>query len=184
MTKQSHHTDPFPRQLREEAFDLYCTGLTRPHLQAELARRHGTTTAPSLATIKRWAQADSWKQRRDTIWQAVRQRRDADRALLGSEYLDKLHQLRHTVLEALHNLSFSTAEGALFGLAALERVIERQIFRMKQDEINAAIKPILSAQIDQLRSLRTFPLPKPRPAGSPGEGLMPTDEKHDPNMSS
>ena len=177
MAKQHHNTASYPQQLREEAFDLFCTGLSRIQVQAELVRRHGSA-APSRSTLTRWAQADRWQPRRETIRQAVRQRRDNDRALLGPQYLEELQQLRHTVLDALRSLSFSTAESALFGLAALERVIERQIYRLQQDSIQAAIQPLLNAQLDSLKTRPEIP-----GQGSPGEELITTDETHEHNMS-
>ena len=188
MTKPHHRTAAYARRLREEAFDLYCTGLSHPRVQAELADRHGEV-APSRATLRRWAQADRWQGRRSTIWQAIRERRDADRTLSGDEYLEELHQLRRTVLEALRNLSFSTAEGALFALAALERVIGRQLDQLQLGRLNATFKPLMGAQLDQLATLLGTPRQgtarqETHRGESPREGSMPTDRDHDHIMSS
>ncbi|MCH8024757.1 MAG: hypothetical protein IIB43_08630 [Candidatus Marinimicrobia bacterium] len=188
MKKPQHRTAAYARRLREEAFDLYCTGLSHPRVQAELAQRHGEA-APSRTSLRRWAQADRWQGRRNTIWQAIRVRQDADRTLSGDEYLEELHQLRRTVLEALQNLSFSTAEGALFALAALERVIGRQLEQLQINRLNATFKPLMGAQIDQLAALLGTPPQRTtrqetHQGESPREGSMPTDRDHDHIMSS
>ena len=193
MAKPQHRTAAYDRRLREEAFDLYCTGLSHPRVQAELAERHGEA-APSRTSLRRWAQADRWQGRRSTIWQAIRERQDADRALSGDEYLEELHQLRRTVLDALQNLSFSTAEGALFALAALERVIGRQLEQLQINRLNATYKPLMGAQIDRLATILGTPRqgsPPQRTAHrdthrgeSPGEGSMPTDRDDGHIMSS
>lgn len=193
MTKPHHRTAAYARRLREEAFDLYCTGLSHPRVQAELSERHGEA-APGLTSLRRWAHADRWQDRRNTIWLAIRERQDADRTLAGDEYLEELRQLRRTVLEALKNLSFSTAEGALFALAALERVIGRQLDQLQIDRLNATFKPLMSAQFDRLATVLGTPGQGSAPqrtarqetnrGESPLEESMPTDGGHDHIMSS
>ena len=188
MTKAHHRTAAYDRRLREEAFDLYCTGLSHTRVQAELVQRHGRA-APGLTSLKRWAQADRWQGRRNTIWQAIRVRQDADRSISDDEYLEELHLLRRTVLEALQNLSFSTAEGALFALAALERVIGRQQEQLQISRLNATFKPLMGAQLDQLATLLGTPRQgttrqETHRGESPRDGSMPTDGDHDHIMSS
>lgn len=60
----------FPRQLHEEAFGLYCAGLTGPQVVQVLKDRYGRG-APSAATLKRWMHKDRWTARRREIVHAA-----------------------------------------------------------------------------------------------------------------
>ena len=76
----------FPRQLHEEAFGLYCAGLSGPQVVRVLKDRYGRG-APSAVTVKRWMRKDRWTaRRREIVFTAqaladrVRARLDADKA--------------------------------------------------------------------------------------------------------
>ncbi len=76
----------FPGQLHEEAFGLYCAGLSGPQVVRVLKDRYGRG-APTASTLKRWMRKDRWTARRREIVHTaqaladrVRARLDADKA--------------------------------------------------------------------------------------------------------
>ncbi len=125
--KRQHRTRPapHPRQLHEEAFDLYCAGLSCPQVGAALRKRHGAD-APHGSTIKRWMVQDRWPSRRQAIHQHTARLNDRLRATDGARLIDSLTGLRETLVAAAGSeLPFRSAEGAVFSLAALQKVIDR-----------------------------------------------------------
>ncbi|MEE9162778.1 MAG: hypothetical protein V3U35_07375 [Candidatus Neomarinimicrobiota bacterium] len=110
--------------LREEAFDLFVAGYSRRRLCAELRGCYGSA-APSESAVGNWSRRDCWVERRVRIRQLLRARADTLRALAGPDLTAQLHKLRRLVVEAVGEATFRSAEGALYSLAALERVIAR-----------------------------------------------------------
>ena len=113
---------------RVDAFDLYVAGLSHRKVLVQLRELPGAE-APSERTLKRWSVQDHWTARRAGIRALTRSHDDTQRALDGSDMVGELHKVRRLVLEAAQDLPFSSAEGALNSLAALERVIDRQEIR-------------------------------------------------------
>ncbi len=160
-------------RMREEAFDLFCTGLSRREVHDRLTARFGDE-APGDATLKRWSVADRWVARRNAVIAAWQQRQDGQRSLVGAEFLAELQLLRGKLLADARNLPVTTGESACFALAALERVIARI---QEQEEIRqrlAAIRPVFDNQLQQLRSLI--------PPLSPLAGIEPFDDDDDPEL--
>ncbi len=126
MKRQQHSRPaPHPRQLHEEAFDLYCAGLSCPQVGAALRKRHGAG-APHRSTLKRWMVQDRWPSRRLAIHEHAARLEDRLRAAEGSRHIASLTGLRDTVVAAVGSeLPFRSAEGAVFSLAALQKVIDR-----------------------------------------------------------
>ena len=116
---------PHPRQLHEEAFDLYCAGLSCSQVGAALRKRHGAD-APHYSTLRRWMVRDRWPSRRQAIHEHAARLDDRLRAAEGSRHIASLTGLRDTVVAAVGSeLPFRSAEGAVFSLAALQKVIDR-----------------------------------------------------------
>ncbi len=113
-----------PSGLREEAFDLFAGGLSIRRVFDELHGQYAAD-APAESTLRRWSVEDRWTRRRARIRSVTRARADARRALAGPELTAELHKMRRQVVEAVDVAPFTTAEGALYALAALERVIAR-----------------------------------------------------------
>ncbi len=125
--KRQHQTRPVPhpQQLHEEAFDLYCAGLSCPKVGATLRKRYGAD-APHGSTIKRWMVQDRWPSRRQAILQHTARLDDRLRATEGARLIASLTGLRETLVAAAGSeLPFRSAEGAIFSLAALQKVIDR-----------------------------------------------------------
>ncbi len=74
----------FPRQLHEEAFGLYCAGLSGPQVVRVLKDRYGRG-APSADTVKRWMRKDRWTARRREIVYTAQALADRVRARLDAE---------------------------------------------------------------------------------------------------
>ncbi len=92
---------------------------------AALRKRHGAD-APHGSTIKRWMVQDRWPTRRQAIHQHGARLNDRLRANDDTLLIASLTGLRETVVAAAGSeLSFSSAEGAVFSLAALQKVIDR-----------------------------------------------------------
>lgn len=67
-TKRPRHTPRYPDAMRREAFDPYCTGLSRRRVAAVLQEKYGTRKAPHASTRKRWMMyQDRWTWRRKVI---------------------------------------------------------------------------------------------------------------------
>ncbi len=116
---------PHPRRLHEEAFDLYCAGLSCPKVGAALRGRYGAD-APHVSSLKRWMVRDRWASRRQVIRLHATRLDDRLRATDGSGHIASLTGLRDTLVAAVGSeLPFRSAEGAVFSLAALQKVIDR-----------------------------------------------------------
>ncbi len=147
--KRQHRTrpTPHPRQLHEEAFDLYCAGLSCPQVGAALRKRHGAD-APHRSTIKRWMVQDRWPSRRQAIHQHAARLNDRLRASGDARLIDSLTGLRETVVAvAGSELPFSSAEGAVFSLAALQKVIDR-LSKAAVDESRSVSQEDLDMVVD------------------------------------
>ncbi len=127
--------------LREEAFDLFVAGYSRRRLCAELRASYGSA-APSESAVGNLSRRDRWMERRARIRQLLRARADTLRALAGPDLTAQLQKLRRLVVEAVGEATFRSAEGALYSLAALERVIarheDREAERTFQEQVRSA----------------------------------------------
>jgi len=128
----TQHHKKYPPALRNAAFDLFVSGLSQTDIAAELQQLYGAA-APALATLKRWSRQDSWTERRQRIRRRLQVRTDDERVLTGDPYMESLQQLRGNAVQAVGDIPFRSAEGALYALAALERVIERERRRRSQE---------------------------------------------------
>ena len=80
--------------------------------------------APHGSTIKRWMVQDRWPSRRQAIRLHTARLDDRLRATDGARLIASLTGLRDTlVVAAGSELPFRSAEGAIFSLAALQKVI-------------------------------------------------------------
>ncbi len=165
MTNQRHR-QTYPPALRAEAFDLYLIHQTRSQAHAELRQRYGSD-APSLATLKRWAAQDNWNQRSRLILSHLQNKADHDRAITGAPFLDTLQQVRSQVLRAIDETPFHSAEGALYALAALERIIDRERRHQQMETINRSFREEWELD-DQPPALDDLP----EPGGTGGGRLM------------
>ncbi len=162
-----------PPALREEAFDLVVAGYSRRRLCAELRARYGVE-APSEATLRNWSRSDGWMDRRARIRGILRDRADALRTVAGPELTTELHKLRSLALDAVAETPFHSAEGALFSLAALERVIarheDREAERALQEHrrsIGALISFLETGEPEGASDVSDDSLPEVTPLGEP-----------------
>lgn len=124
MPNPTHKTTPYPRRLREEAFDLYFAGLSAPQVGAELRKRY-RADAPHPSTLKRWMVLDRWASRRKAIHRNTARLDDQARATDDTRMLAALTSLRETLVTAGSELPARSAEGAVYALAALQKIIDR-----------------------------------------------------------
>jgi len=122
--QQRTRSAPHPLQLHEEAFDLYCAGLSCPQVGEALRERYGAD-APHNNTLKRWMVRDCWPSRRQAIREHTALLNDRLRAAEDTRLIASLTGLRDTLVAAGSDLPFRSAEGAVFSLAALQKVIDR-----------------------------------------------------------
>ncbi len=169
MTTQPRRKTYSPA-LRAEAFDLYLIHPTRTHAHAELRQRHGAD-APSLATLKRWANQANWTHRRRFILGHLQKQADHDRAITGAPFLDTLQQVRSQVFRAVDEIPFHSAEGALYALAALERIIDRERRRQQLDAIDQSFR-----EVWDLEDQPPAPDDLPEPGGTLGGRLIPPSD--------
>ncbi|MCH7497889.1 MAG: hypothetical protein IH971_08565 [Candidatus Marinimicrobia bacterium] len=177
---------PYPPDVREEAFDLHVSGFNRRQILARLRDRHGAA-APSESTLKRWALQDHWTARRARIRSLSRSHDDDQRALVGTRMTGELLNIRRLAVEAAQDLPFSSAEGALFALAALERIIDRHEVRLVEqhyrDRFHFALG--LAGPYGPVFSRQGAPEGDPLPPGpgspSPSEEVTQTWPKDDPS---
>lgn len=177
---------PYPTDDREEAFDLHVSGFSRPQILAHLNDRYGDA-APSKSTLKRWAVQDHWTARRARIRSLTRDHDDHQRALVGTRMTGELLNVRRLAVEAAQDLPFSSAEGALFALAALERIIDRHEVRLVEqhtrDRFHFALGlagpfgPVFS----RLGTPEGDPLPPGPGSPFPSEEMTQTWPKDDPS---
>ncbi len=177
---------PYPPDDREEAFDHHVSGFNRRKILARLRDRHGAA-APSESTLKRWALQDHWTARRARIRSLTRDHDDHQRALVGTRLTGELLKVRRQAVEAAQDLPFSSAEGALFALAALERIIDRHEVRLvdqhTRDRFHFALG--LAGPYGPVFSRQGTPEGDPLPPGpgspSPSEEVTQTWPKDDPS---
>lgn len=124
MPNPTHKTTPYSRRLREEAFDLYFAGLSAPQVGTALRKRYGAD-APHPSTLKRWMVQDRWASRRQDIRRHTARLDDQARAADDTRMLTALTSLRETLVTAGSELPARSAEGAVYALAALQKIIDR-----------------------------------------------------------
>lgn len=177
---------PYPPDFREQAFDLHVSGFNRRQILARLQDHHGAA-APSESTLKRWSVQDHWTARRTRIRSLTRSHHDDQRALVGTRMTGELLNIRRLAVEAAQDLPFSSAEGALFALAALERIIDRHEVRLVEqhtrDRFHFALG--LAGPYGPVFSRQGAPEGDPLPPGpgspSPSEQVTQTWPKDDPS---
>lgn len=91
--KQSRHRPRYLDKIRKEAFDLYCTGLSRRRVAAALQEKYGQEQAPHPETVKRWMSQDRWTKRRRVIRERAMELEDRQRILEGMRMLQGLEEL-------------------------------------------------------------------------------------------
>ena len=121
---ESRPRQRFSRRVRQEAFDLYCSGLSRREVGQVLGALH-SDNAPGDSTLKRWAANDRWTARRRAIQRRVAMMDDHTRAVGGTLLMTELRELREAFVTAGSRLPFRSAEGAARALAAVQRIIDR-----------------------------------------------------------
>ncbi len=153
--QQRTRSTPHSRQLHEEAFDLYCAGLSCPQVGAALRKCYGAD-APHNNTLKRWMIQDRWPSRRQAIHQHTNRLNDRLRATEDTRLISSLAGLRDTLVAAAGSeLPFRSAEGAVFSLAALQKVIDRlsraadgEGAISSQEDLNTVIETVLQVLLE------------------------------------
>ncbi|MFC1583340.1 hypothetical protein ACFL4U_01520 [Candidatus Neomarinimicrobiota bacterium] len=85
--KQLRSVPRYADAMRDEAFDVYCTGLSRRRVAAVLQEKYGVINAPHANTVKRWMSEDYWTDRREKIRRRSMGLEDRQRALEGMRML-------------------------------------------------------------------------------------------------
>ncbi|MFB0515819.1 MAG: hypothetical protein ACETWG_04335 [Candidatus Neomarinimicrobiota bacterium] len=112
----------YGHQVREEAFSLYCHGMSFEEIVQWLQESFGVQ--PDKSTIAIWARAHGWSARRAKVLQRTEKLADESRALETARLLGDLRDLREQILAASGRLEFKSAEGPVRSLATLQRVID------------------------------------------------------------
>lgn len=71
----------YPDAIRDEAFDLYCTGLSRRRVAVALQEKYGKEHAPHATTVKRWMSQERWTERKKVIRKRAMELEDRQRVL-------------------------------------------------------------------------------------------------------
>jgi hypothetical protein len=113
---------PYSHRLRQEAFDLYSTGLSRRQVTEALRQRYGTR-APHDSTLKRWMARDRWTARRRAINSRTALLDDRTRATGGTLLATEMRAMRDALVGTSKDLPFRSAEGAIRSLATIQRTM-------------------------------------------------------------
>ena len=114
---------PYPPAMHDEAFDLYCAGLSRARIAATLRERHGQLKAPGESTLYRWLVRDQWILRRSYIRNQAHILGDRRRSREPSSRLRQLVRIQDRFLSSAEDLPCRSGGEAVRALAHLQRIM-------------------------------------------------------------
>ena len=106
-------------------WSTFGAGFAIPPKVGEALRERCGVDAPHDSTLKRWMVRDRWASRRQAIHEHTARLNDRLRAAEDTRLIASLTGLRETLVAAGAELPFRSAEGAVFALSALQKVIDR-----------------------------------------------------------
>jgi hypothetical protein len=111
--------------MHDEAFDLYCAGLSRSRIADALRERHGQQHAPCEATLYRWQVNDHWILRRSYIRSQALIMDDRRRAREQAPRLRQLASIQDHILSSADKLPCRSGGEAVRALARLQRIMDQ-----------------------------------------------------------
>jgi hypothetical protein len=112
--------------MHDEAFDLYCAGLSRPRIAAALRERHGQQHAPGVTTLYRWLVNDHWILRRSYIRSQALIMDDRRRSREDTPQLRQLARIQDHILSSAEKLPCRSGGEAVRALARLQRMMDQE----------------------------------------------------------
>jgi hypothetical protein len=137
--KRPRHVPRYLDAIRKEAFDLYCTGLSRRRVAAALQEKYGRESAPYANTVKRWMSQDRWTERRRNIREWAEELEDRQRIL---ESMRLLH--------GLEELPFKSKGEAVRSMAQGQKVIRELVADLDQPVPQEVTDYIIDTALDIL----------------------------------
>jgi len=111
----------YNHEVREEAFQLYCKGLSLRQVALRLSEARGIRL--DNRTVAAWVHRYGWPERRLRLQRQVENMADEKWAAEAAQLLSRLSGLREDILDAAAAQPFKSAEGAVRSLAAVQKVI-------------------------------------------------------------
>jgi hypothetical protein len=140
----------YGHQMREEAFDLYCKGLSSCEIAKELEAQHGRDGQPAGSTVRSWVKKYGWRQRRSQLQGRVEQRTDERRVDELTRLVARFEEVRERILEATLKLEPKSAEGAVRSLATVQGMITRMTQPREEHITRDQLRQIVAIVIEGL----------------------------------
>ena len=122
----------YNHEVREEAFHLYCRGLSFRQIALRLSEARGIRL--DHRTVAAWVHRYGWRERRLRLQRRVEKMADEKWAREAARLVSRLSRLREDILDAAAAQPFKSAEGAVRSLATVQKVIG-SLLRPQDDSI-------------------------------------------------
>ena len=122
----------YSHEVREEAFQLYCQGLSLRQIALRLSEVRGIRL--DHTTVAVWVHRYGWPERRLRLHRRLENVADKKWAREAARLLSRLTCLREDILDAAAAYPFKSAEGAVRSLATVQKVIG-SLIRPRDDSI-------------------------------------------------
>ncbi len=114
----------YANHIKEEAFGLYCTGISFDEIALELKKRFPEACARlNRHTISGWEKKYNWSPRKESILRRTKEKLDARRVSKRAELIAELDELREMIIGQTRTLRAKSLEGATNSAIAITRLI-------------------------------------------------------------
>jgi hypothetical protein len=114
----------YSNHLKEEAFGLYCTGISFDEIALEMKKRFPEECLKiNRHTLSGWEKKYNWPARKESILRRTKDKLDAKRVSQRAELIGELDELRDLILNQTKSLRAKSLEGATNSAIAITRLI-------------------------------------------------------------
>jgi hypothetical protein len=114
----------YSNYIKEEAFGLYCTGISFDDIGLEMKKRFPEECQKiNRHTIAGWEKKYNWQPRKESIMRRTKEKLDARRVSKRAEVIAELDELRDLILGQTKSLRAKSLEGGANSVIALTRMI-------------------------------------------------------------
>ncbi len=114
----------YSNHIKEEAFGLYCTGISFDEMALEMKKRYPEECARiNRHTLSGWEKKYNWAPRKESILRRTKEKLDARRISKRAELIAEMDELRERIMQQTLNLRAKSLEGATNSAIAITRLI-------------------------------------------------------------
>lgn len=113
----------YSNYIKEEAFGIYCTGVSFDEIALEIKKRFPENSKINRHTIAGWEKKYNWSPRKESILSRTKEKLDARRVSKRAEVIAELDELRNLIIGQTKVLRAKSLEGATNSAIAITRLI-------------------------------------------------------------